>query len=84
MKMRQVAGVNVPAGGMVLLKPGGYHVMLVKLKQPLKEGGSFPLTLHFAKAGMVTVKVEINGVGAMGAGKGHGDGHSHGHTKMKK
>ncbi len=87
MKMYKADGVPVPAGGMAMLKPGGFHVMLMKLKHALKEGESFPLTLHFAKAGKVTVKVKIMSVGAMNAGKGggHGDHGSHGqHGKMKK
>ena len=87
MKMREVHGLDVPAGEMVMLKPGGYHVMLMKLKHALKKGGSFPLTLHFAKAGDVTVDVRIMGVGAMNAETksghgGHGDHNTHG--KMKK
>jgi len=71
--------ITVPAGGMAMLQPGGYHVMLMKLKYALKEGESFPLTLHFAKAGKVTVEVRIMSVGAMNAGKNTG----HGKMKMK-
>ena len=89
MKMRQVKSIMVPAGGIAMLKPGGHHVMLMKLKHALKKGESFPLTLYFAKAGKVTVEVKVMSVGAMDAGKGaaHGDhgGHvSHGADgKMK-
>ena len=79
MKMRQVKAITVPAGGMAMLQPGGYHVMLMKLKYALKEGESFPLILHFAKAGKVTVEVRIMSVGAMNAGKNTG----HGKMKMK-
>lgn len=46
MKMRQLsAGLPLPAGQAVELKPGGYHVMLMDLKQPLQDGESVPLTL---------------------------------------
>jgi copper(I)-binding protein len=45
MKMRAVSAVDLPAGKAVELKPGGYHVMLMDLKQPLKSGESVPLTL---------------------------------------
>ena len=45
MRMRPVPGVNLPAGRMVELKPGGYHMMLMDLKRQLKEGDSVPLTL---------------------------------------
>jgi copper(I)-binding protein len=60
MRMRAVnGGVAIPPGGMVAFKPGGYHVMLLGLKQKLNEGGSFPLKLTFAKAGAVTVDVKV-------------------------
>lgn len=45
MRMRAVPGLDLPAGKMVELKPGGYHVMLLDLKQPLKAGDSVPVTL---------------------------------------
>ena len=45
MKMRAVPALELPAGKAVQLKPGGYHVMLIDLKQPLKEGDTVPITL---------------------------------------
>ncbi|NQV58243.1 MAG: copper chaperone PCu(A)C [Alphaproteobacteria bacterium] len=85
MKMYKVESIEVPAGGMAMLKPGGFHVMLMKLKRALKEGESFPMTLSFAKAGEVTVAFKILGVGAMKGGKGanHDSHGSHGKMKMK-
>lgn len=65
MKMRPVGQIDVPAGQTVTLQPGGLHVMLMELGQPLKEGGTFPLTLKFEKAGEVEVTVDVQGVGAM-------------------
>ncbi|WP_374684693.1 copper chaperone PCu(A)C [Variovorax sp. ZS18.2.2] len=47
MRMRQVPSVVLPAGKTVELKPGGYHVMLLDLKQQVKEGDTVPLTLVF-------------------------------------
>jgi copper(I)-binding protein len=44
MRMRAVPGIELPAGKAVELKPGGYHVMLMDLKQPLKEGDTVPVT----------------------------------------
>ena len=44
MKMRAVPGLELPAGKAVDLKPGGYHVMLMDLKQPLKEGDTVQVT----------------------------------------
>ncbi|HYZ40658.1 MAG TPA: copper chaperone PCu(A)C, partial [Stellaceae bacterium] len=64
MKMRPLAGLDIPAGQPVALKPGGEHIMLLGLKQPLREGQSFPLTLDFAKAGQRTVTVSVEKAGA--------------------
>ncbi|MEO8937895.1 MAG: copper chaperone PCu(A)C [Burkholderiaceae bacterium] len=46
MKMRPVAAVDLPAGQPVELKPGGLHVMLMDLRQPLSTGDKLPLTLR--------------------------------------
>ena len=52
MKMSAVRSLAVPAGKTTELKPGGYHVMLMELRQPLKEGETVPVTLNFEdKAG---------------------------------
>lgn len=59
MRMREVAGIDVPPGGAVELKPGGYHVMLMGLKAPLQVGSSVPLTLRFEKAGEVKVELKV-------------------------
>lgn len=45
MKMRPVDAIELPAGKVVELKPGGYHVMLFDLKRPVVEGETMPLTL---------------------------------------
>jgi copper(I)-binding protein len=66
MKMRPVDAVPVEPGKPTELKPGGYHVMLIDLKQPLKEGDSFPMTLTFEKAGTIQVTVKVEKPGAMG------------------
>jgi hypothetical protein len=47
MKMSAIRSLAVPAGKTTELKPGGYHVMLMELKQPLKEGETVPVTLTF-------------------------------------
>ena len=64
MKMRAVKGIDLKPGATVELRPGGYHVMLEDLKQPLKEGDQVPLVLTFEKSGTLEVKVNV---GAMGA-----------------
>jgi periplasmic copper chaperone A len=66
MKMRPITGLDIPAGQPVTLKPGGEHIMLMGLNQPLHEGQSFPLTLDFEKAGPRTVTVTVEKAGAKG------------------
>ena len=50
------------------LAPGGYHLMMLDLKHPLKQGDKLPVTLEFEKAGKVKVSLDIQGVGAPGPG----------------
>lgn len=51
MRMRAVpGGLELPPGRMVELKPGGYHLMLLDLKQPLAKDGTIALTLVFQDA----------------------------------
>lgn len=64
-------GIAVPADGEVELKPGGYHVMFMKLKQPFAEGTEVPATLKFENAGEVAVKFKVKPVGHH-AGMQHG------------
>jgi hypothetical protein len=59
MKMRAIAGLELPAGKVVDLKPGGYHVMLMDLKQELKPGDSVPVTLVIEGAGGKRESVEL-------------------------
>lgn len=51
MRMRAIPGLDLPAGKSVVLKPGGYHVMLMDLKRPLQTGESVPVTLIFERNG---------------------------------
>ena len=64
MTMRAVRALDVPPGGKLELKPGGYHLMLLDLKQPLKVGDKFPLTLAFQNLGTVEIAVEVEAMGA--------------------
>jgi len=72
MMMRRIEAIDLPAGGSVELAPGGLHLMLFGLTTPLLEGGTFPLTLHFEKAGPVEVTVTVRAPGARDGG-----GHKH-------
>jgi len=67
MKMRAIPGIEIKPGARIELKPGGYHLMLLDLKEPLKSGAKIPLTLVFEKAGKVEVSawVEDMTAGAM-------------------
>jgi copper(I)-binding protein len=58
-RMQQVRSIAVPAGGKVQLRPGGLHVMLIRLTTPLRVGDRFPLILRFERAGRLTVEVEV-------------------------
>jgi VCBS repeat-containing protein len=81
MKMRALAnGLVLPAGQTVELKPGGYHVMLMDLKQPLKEGETVTVSLVIeGKDGQretVEVKAPVRPLGAAGMQQ-----HQHGMMK---
>jgi copper(I)-binding protein len=65
MKMRPVeGGLTIDPGKTVKLAPGGYHLMMMGLKNPLKQGDKLPVTLQFEKAGKVAVTLDVQGVGA--------------------
>ena len=82
-------GLAIEPGKAVKLAPGGYHLMLMDLKGPLKQGDKVPVTLEFEKAGKVNVSFDVQGVGAQApADAGHSGGHdmkqAPGHSGMKK
>jgi len=64
MKMRPVQSLQITTGKTVSLAPQGYHIMLMNLKQTLKEGDSFPITLTFQKAGKITATAKVAKAGA--------------------
>lgn len=68
MKMSEVPGIDLPAGKVVELKPGGFHVMMMDLKAPIKAGDTVPLTLVFEgkdkKRETIEVKAEVRKLGA--------------------
>ena len=79
MKMRKVEAIEIKAGSSHVLKPSGDHVMLLDLKQPLKEGDLLKLTLVFETAGEIEVEATVEPVGAKGP---HGMDHQPGHENM--
>lgn len=71
MKMRKVAdGIELPEGGAIEMKPGGYHVMLMGLNAPLVAGETVPVTLVFESGEELTVDVPIVERGEAGHGSG--------------
>jgi periplasmic copper chaperone A len=65
-------GLTIDPGKTVSLAPGGYHLMMMDIKAPLKQGDKVPLTLEFEKAGKVAVTLDVQGVGAKGPGADSG------------
>lgn len=60
MRMRAIDGIDLPPRGEVRLRHGGeHHLMLIGLRQPLKDGDRFPMTLRFEKAGEREVMVWV-------------------------
>ncbi len=75
MKMRAIPRLDLPAGKIVKLEPGGYHVMLMALKQPLKAGDTVPLTLKIEgndkKTETIEIKAEVRDLTAAPMRNGH-------------
>jgi hypothetical protein len=59
MKMRQVQSFQIPARERLALRPGGSHLMLVDLAQPLEKGERFTMTLRFERAGELEIELEV-------------------------
>lgn len=79
MRMRAMVALPLPSGQPVMLKPGGYHIMLMDLKAALPAGQAVPLTLVFEAADgkrfSQEVRAEARAMGAPGAGQMPGGGH---------
>ena len=72
MRMRPVQAIELPAGKPVELKPGGYHVMLMQVQSPVKEGGTVPLTLIIESGGKrdsVTIQAKVRALTTPAHGK---------------
>lgn len=78
MTMRPVeGGLEIPAGGSVELKPGGYHIMFMGISEPFAEGTNVPVTLQFETAGNVELELPVRLV--KGQAQGHDHDHDHDH-----
>ena len=84
MRMRQVEKIDVPAGGEVILKPGGYHVMLIGLKQPLDLGQVVEIQFNFDDGSSEKIQAEVKSVmNGMKMQEGAMDHKKMDHSKMK-
>jgi copper(I)-binding protein len=59
MQMKPVEKIEIPAGGQVVLEPGGYHIMLISLKKALNPGDSIDVTLTFEEGDPITTSVTV-------------------------
>jgi periplasmic copper chaperone A len=57
--MLMTDSILIPARGKVELKPGGMHIMLMGLRQPLNPGDTFPVTLVFENSGEINLEVQV-------------------------
>jgi copper(I)-binding protein len=72
MRMREVKAVELPKGKTVSLEPGGFHIMLMNLPQPISAGEMIPLTLVVESGGKrQTVEVQAEARAPMGSGAMH-------------
>jgi copper(I)-binding protein len=67
MAMTPVEVIPIPAGGAAVLEPGGYHLMLIGLIEPLEAGRTIDVTLEFAQASPRTVSALVQPIGPMDA-----------------
>lgn len=66
MRMRSVEAIALPPGQTLRFDPAsGFHLMLLNLAAPLKEGGEFALELTFERAGMIALRVPVGAIGAL-------------------
>jgi copper(I)-binding protein len=71
MKMRPLEkGIEIKPGETVTFAPGGYHLMFMDLKEPLKEGALVKGQLTFEKAGKVDVEFKVESIGYTGEKSG--------------
>ncbi len=76
MKMRQLPSLTIPANGQIELKPGGFHIMLLGLKQPLTVGEPVLVKLFFDNGESVSVEADVRDIRAM-HGAEHEEHHHH-------
>ncbi|MBS3799949.1 MAG: copper chaperone PCu(A)C [Thioalkalivibrio sp.] len=75
MRMRQVESITIPANGRVDLQPGGLHVMLIDLQEPLEEGAQVPLRLDLENGDKLHLRAEVRRAQRPSAGAHHHHDH---------
>ncbi|MDG5470008.1 copper chaperone PCu(A)C [Deltaproteobacteria bacterium IMCC39524] len=65
MKMKEMSELRIPANGQAILAPKGYHIMLIGLIRPIKEGETIPLSLNFTDRATVVVDAVVKKWGSM-------------------
>ncbi|AWZ01083.1 copper chaperone PCu(A)C [Rhodobiaceae bacterium] len=60
MRMRRLEGLDIPAGETVAMAPGGYHIMIIDVEEPVQTGSTVPLTLTFETSGNVTIDATVS------------------------
>lgn len=63
--MKRVDTIDIPAGKVVEIKPGGYHIMLIGLKRPLNVGDKIEINLRFEKSGVLVLRPEVKEITQM-------------------
>ncbi len=89
MKMRALPdGIEIPAGGMVRLAPGGVHLMLMGLTKTMEPGASLEVELTFASGMILRLPAHVKRPGEisvgdadMSGGHDHSPDHSQNHSK---
>jgi periplasmic copper chaperone A len=72
MQMRPVeGGLEIPAGGEVVLERGGFHIMFMQMSGPLEAGSKQNVTLTFEKAGKIEVEFAVEEMQPGSHGKYH-------------
>jgi hypothetical protein len=77
MKMYPVASIEIPAKGMAMLKPSGYHIMLINLKQAPRLGETHMLTLKFREAPDLVVELPVQQSESVSGGDDKSLSHHH-------
>jgi copper(I)-binding protein len=70
-RMEKVESIEIPGRAKVELKPGGYHIMLIRLTRPLRVGDRFPLKMRFERAGELVIRVPVRQEEESDRGGGH-------------